>query len=39
MHVLAEAGIKLGKDYPVPLIGLTEGRDRALAALKGMRPE
>jgi deoxyribodipyrimidine photo-lyase len=38
MHVLAEAGIKLGKDYPVPLIGLTEGRDRALKALKGMRP-
>jgi len=22
----------------VPLIGLTEGRDRALKALKGMRP-
>lgn len=39
MHVLAAAGIKLGKDYPVPLIGLTAGRDRALAALKGMRPE
>jgi deoxyribodipyrimidine photo-lyase len=38
MHVLAEAGIKLGKDYPAPLIGLTEGRDRALKALKGMRP-
>jgi deoxyribodipyrimidine photo-lyase len=38
MHVLAEAGIRLGKDYPVPLIGLTEGRDRALKALKGMRP-
>jgi deoxyribodipyrimidine photo-lyase len=39
MHVLAEAGIKLGKDYPAPLIGLTAGRDRALAALKSMRPE
>jgi len=39
MHVLAEAGIKLGKDYPVPLIGLTEGRDRALKALKALRPE
>jgi deoxyribodipyrimidine photo-lyase len=38
MHVLAEAGIKLGKDYPAPLVGLTAGRDRALAALKGMRP-
>ena len=38
MHVLAEAGIKLGKDYPVPLIGLTEGRDRALKALKALRP-
>jgi len=39
MDVLAEAGVRLGKDYPAPLVGLTEGRDRALAALKGMRPE
>ena len=23
---------------PAPLVGLTEGRDRALKALKGMRP-
>jgi deoxyribodipyrimidine photo-lyase len=38
MDVLAEAGVRLGKDYPAPLVGLTEGRDRALAALKGMRP-
>jgi len=39
MHVLAEAGITLDKQYPVPLVGLTEGRDRALKALKNMRPE
>ncbi len=38
MHVLAEAGIKLGKDDPAPLGGLAAGRDRALAALKAMRP-
>ncbi len=38
MHVRAEAGIKLGKDYPAPLVGLTAGRDRALAALMAMRP-
>ncbi len=38
MDVLAEAGVRLGKDYPVPLVGLIEGRDRALAALTGMRP-
>jgi hypothetical protein len=37
--VLAEAGITLGKQYPAPLVGLTEGRDRALKALKNMRPE
>ena len=36
IHVLAEAGITLGKDYPAPLVGLIEGRDRALKALKGM---
>jgi hypothetical protein len=37
MHVLAEAGIVLGKTYPVPAVGLTEGRDRALAAFKALR--
>jgi hypothetical protein len=38
MHVLAEAGVVLGKTYPAPLVGLTAGRDRALGALKAMRP-
>jgi deoxyribodipyrimidine photo-lyase len=37
MDVLAEAGVRLGKDYPAPLVGLIEGRDRALAALKALR--
>jgi deoxyribodipyrimidine photo-lyase len=37
MHVLAEAGVTLGRNYPAPLVGLTEGRDRALAAFKAMR--
>jgi deoxyribodipyrimidine photo-lyase len=35
--VLAKAGVVLGKNYPVPAIGLTEGRDRALAAFKELR--
>ncbi|MBR0682242.1 deoxyribodipyrimidine photo-lyase [Roseomonas eburnea] len=30
--VLHGAGVKLGRDYPAPLIGLAEGRARALAA-------
>ncbi|GBL43746.1 deoxyribodipyrimidine photo-lyase [Verrucomicrobiota bacterium] len=37
MHVLAEAGITLGQTYPHPVVGLTEGRDRALAAFKELR--
>jgi len=37
MHVLAEAGVILGKTYPAPLVGLTAGRDRALAAFKDLR--
>ena len=28
--VLASAGVVLGRDYPEPIIGLAEGRDRAL---------
>jgi deoxyribodipyrimidine photo-lyase len=32
--LLANAGITLGKDYPHPIIGLAEGRERALAAFK-----
>jgi deoxyribodipyrimidine photo-lyase len=34
---LAAAGISLGHDYPYPLVGLGEGRDRALAAFRAMR--
>ncbi|MFM8904236.1 MAG: FAD-binding domain-containing protein, partial [Verrucomicrobiota bacterium] len=37
MHVLAEAGVTLGKDYPAPLVSLEAGRDRALAAFKKLR--
>lgn len=37
LHVLAEAGVVLGKNYPFPAIGLTAGRDRALAAFKALR--
>ena len=32
-HVLKEAGIGLGENYPEPVIGHREGRSRALAAL------
>ena len=39
MHVLAEAGVTLGKDYPAPLVSLEAGRDRALAAFKDLRSE
>jgi deoxyribodipyrimidine photo-lyase len=39
MHVLAEAGVTLGKDYPAPLVSLEAGRDRALAAFKELRKE
>lgn len=30
--VLARAGVRLGQDYPHPLVGLAEGRARAMAA-------
>ena len=36
--VLAAAGIRLGRDYPCPLIGHAEGRARALAAFATLRP-
>jgi deoxyribodipyrimidine photo-lyase len=32
--VLAEAGVRLGKDYPEPIVDLKASRDRALAAYK-----
>jgi deoxyribodipyrimidine photo-lyase len=35
--VLEQAGIRLGTDYPHPIVALNEGRDRALAAFKAMR--
>ena len=34
--LLAQCGIKLGRDYPLPLIDHGEGRDRALAAFKSL---
>ena len=33
-HVLEEAGVALGRDYPEPIVGLDEGRDRALAVFR-----
>ena len=35
--VLKEAGIELGKDYPLPLVEHKEGRERALAAYETMK--
>ena len=35
--VLKQAGVRLGTDYPHPLIALEEGRDRALAAFRSLR--
>jgi deoxyribodipyrimidine photo-lyase len=34
---LAEAGLRLGRDYPLPLIAHEEARKRALAALRSTR--
>ncbi|MEQ9334270.1 deoxyribodipyrimidine photo-lyase [Thalassobaculum sp.] len=34
---LADAGIRLGRDYPVPVVDHGAARDRALAAFKGLR--
>ena len=36
-EVLDKAGIALGETYPRPIIALTEGRDRALAAFRALR--
>jgi deoxyribodipyrimidine photo-lyase len=36
-EVLAAAGVRLGTDYPHPIVALGAGRDRALAAFKAMR--
>ena len=35
--VLQAADVEIGRTYPRPLVGLGEGRDRALAAFKAMR--
>jgi deoxyribodipyrimidine photo-lyase len=35
--VLVAAKVLLGRTYPKPVVGLMEGRDRALAALKSIR--
>jgi deoxyribodipyrimidine photo-lyase len=37
-QVAAEAGVRLGSTYPNPVIGLAEGRQRALAAFRSVRP-
>lgn len=34
--ILREAGVKLGRDYPVPIVDLKESRERALAAFKSL---
>jgi deoxyribodipyrimidine photo-lyase len=35
--VLKAAGVELGVNYPIPAVGLNEGRDRALAAFKKLK--
>jgi len=35
----AEAGLRIGRDYPAPLIGPAEGRARALAAYAALKAE
>jgi deoxyribodipyrimidine photo-lyase len=35
--ILRGAGVTLGGTYPKPVIGLAEGRARALAAFAGLR--
>ncbi len=37
MHVLAEAGVRLGETYPPPIVDHGTARDAALAALKKLR--
>ncbi|MBR0558677.1 cryptochrome/photolyase family protein [Neokomagataea anthophila] len=34
--VLRSAGVELGRTYPRPIVGLSEGRDRALKAFKAL---
>jgi len=35
--VLSQAGVRLGTDYPEPIVGLKEGRERALAAFETIK--
>jgi deoxyribodipyrimidine photo-lyase len=37
IEVLKQAGVVLGKDYPLPIVGLQEGRDRALNAYQKIK--
>jgi deoxyribodipyrimidine photo-lyase len=37
MHVLAEAGVRLGENYPHPIVDHGTARTEALAALKQLR--
>ena len=36
--VLAKAGVKLGRDYPEPIVDHREARDAALAAYRRLSP-
>ncbi|HEY5338691.1 MAG TPA: FAD-binding domain-containing protein, partial [Rhizomicrobium sp.] len=36
-QLLVKANIKLGENYPRPIVDLAEGRARALAAFKALR--
>jgi deoxyribodipyrimidine photo-lyase len=38
-NVLANAGVRLGKTYPAPVVDHTKGRDRALAAFGALVKE
>lgn len=37
-EMLEDAGVKLGTDYPLPIVALKESRERALAAFKSLTP-
>lgn len=34
--VAADVGVRLGEDYPRPIVDLAEGRERALAAFRSV---
>lgn len=35
--VLTEAGVKVGENYPKPIVKLRDSRERALEAFSGLR--